>query len=80
MDEICAKIPKDSVILSLGDFNCKIGSVTDDGVGDLSAACEDIVRVLSDRWKLVVSTTWKDYHEGDSITFSTKEAGLTSLL
>ena len=72
MDEICAKIPKDSVILSLGDFNCKIGSVTDDGVGDLSAACEDIVRVLSDRWKLVVSTTWKDYHEGDSITFSHK--------
>ena len=72
--------PKDSVILFLGDFNSKIGSVTDDGVGDLSAACEDIVRVLSDRWKLIVSTTWKDYHEGDSITFSAKEAGLTSLL
>ena len=54
--------------------------MTDDGVGDLSAACEDTVRVLSDRWKLIVSTTWKDYHEGDSITFSAKEAGLTSLL
>ena len=64
--------PKASVIL-LGDFNCKVGSVCNDFIGDHDADFEDAggeqFRHVCDNHSLMVPSTWGEWHRGSSATF-----------
>ena len=73
LDAVLTQISPTATLLVMGDFNCKIGSVTSDGIGDLDAAFEDVggecFRNLCTKYGLLVPSTWSEFHHGPSDTF-----------
>ena len=73
VDHVLAQISRDATIIFLGDFNCKIGSVTCDGIGDHDAGFEDAggecFRHVCAKHGLLVPSTWSTFHHGTSDTY-----------
>ena len=59
----------------MGDLNCKVGSISNDSIGECAPDFEDLggerFRKLCQRWDLVVPSTWDDWHHGRSDTYFT---------
>ena len=73
VEQTMAQVPQEESIIFLGDLNCKVGSVTCEGIGDYAADFEDIggecFRQVCTRFSLIVPSTWDAYHNG-TVTLS----------
>lgn len=63
----------------LGDWNAHIGMVCIEGIGDLHADPEDVagmrMRDLVAEWRLVVPSTFSQWHLGETRTFISASGG-----
>lgn len=71
--------PSDAPFILLGDFNAKIGSVNESGIGPLAPDFENLaggrLREICDHFNFIVPATWEDWHVGDHATFSGVRGG-----
>ena len=71
--DVFGKIPREGHVLFMGDFNCKIGSVPSNGIGEHAADFEDLggesFRLLCEQWNLIVPSTWSEFHQGTTCTY-----------
>ena len=64
---------QNAALFILGDFNCSIGSVPSEGIGDVAVDFEDCggthLRELCSQHSLIVPSTFRCWHDGPSHTF-----------
>ena len=65
---------RDIPVFALGDFNCRIGSVTDGAIGPYACDLEDEagaqLRQLCNEFDLMIPATFGQFHEGPTSTFT----------
>ena len=73
LHEVIAARPTRNSMIWLGDWNCRLGSVPTDQVGDLAADEEDTAgasfRELCAKFAMVIPSTFASHHEGQTWTY-----------
>ena len=74
VDKLLAQCDSHTPVFLLGDFNCRLGSVTTAAVGDLNPDFEDpagtACRLVCDKYHLCIPSTMRALHKGESHTFT----------
>ena len=73
LHEVISARPTRNSMIWLGDWNCRLGSVPTDQVGDLAADEEDTAgaffRELCAKFAMVIPSTFASHHEGQTWTY-----------
>ena len=73
VQSVLQRMDQSSVKILLGDFNCKIGSITTEGIGSAGSDVEDAggakLRQCCNEFQLAIPSTWGSIHTGDHWTF-----------
>ena len=77
--EVLDKRPSHGPLFLIGDANAKIGAVNSSAIGDLAPDFEDcageMLRDCCSRFSLILPSTFGEWHEGPTATFSSTRGG-----
>eukprot|EP00435_Cladocopium_sp_Y103_P021751 s2648_g5.t1 len=83
LEQVCRNKQQDATCILMGDLNCRVGSVTTEQIGTAGADLEDLAgthfRELCSEYKLLVPSTWDNFHSSQHSTF-TSSRGTSSRL